>query len=98
MDLGARDRQGRRDKGMSDAGPRQMPEARNSRYSKESIRVKVRWKERVRLPTLLPPNYAMQETWVQSLAWEDPLEKGMSTHSSILAWKIPWAEEPRELQ
>ena len=56
LDLGARDRQGRRDKGMSDAGPRQMPEARNSRYSKESIRVKVRWKERVRLQTLLPPN------------------------------------------
>ena len=36
---------------------------------------------------------AMQETWVQSLGWKDPLEKGMSTHSSILAWKIPWAEE-----
>ena len=37
---------------------------------------------------------AMQETWVQSLAWEDPLEKGMATHSSILAWEIPWKEEP----
>ena len=37
---------------------------------------------------------AMQETWVQSLDWEDPLEKGMATHSSILAWKIPWTEEP----
>ena len=36
---------------------------------------------------------AMQETWVQSLGWKDPLEKGMATHSSILAWKIPWAEE-----
>ena len=35
----------------------------------------------------------MQETWVQFLDWEDPLEKGMETHSSILAWKIPWAEE-----
>ena len=35
-----------------------------------------------------PP--AMQETWVRSLAWEDPLEKGMATHSSILAWRIPW--------
>ena len=35
---------------------------------------------------------AMQETWVQSLGWEDPLEKGMSTHSSILAWRIPWTE------
>ena len=36
---------------------------------------------------------AMQETWVQSLGWEDPLEKGMATHSSILAWRIPWTEE-----
>ena len=37
---------------------------------------------------------AMQETWVQSLGQEDPLEKGMATHSSILAWRIPWTEEP----
>ena len=36
----------------------------------------------------------MQETWVQSLGWEDSLEKGKATHSSILAWKIPWTEEP----
>ena len=36
-----------------------------------------------------PP--AMQETWVQFLGWEDPLEKGKTTHSSILAWRIPWA-------
>ena len=36
----------------------------------------------------------MQETWVQSLGWEDLLEKEMTTHSSILAWKIPWMEEP----
>ena len=35
----------------------------------------------------------MQETWVQSLSWEDPLEKGAATHSSILAWRIPWTEE-----
>ena len=41
---------------------------------------------------------AMQETWVQSLGWEDFLEKGMATHSSILAWRIPWAEEPGGLQ
>ena len=39
-----------------------------------------------------PP--AVQETQVQSLGWEDPLEKEMATHSSILAWKIPWTEEP----
>ena len=37
---------------------------------------------------------ALQETWVWSLAWEDPLEKGMATHSSILAGRIPWTEEP----
>ena len=40
----------------------------------------------------------MQEIWVQSLGWEVPLEKGMVTHSSILAWKIPWIEEPGKLQ
>ena len=39
-----------------------------------------------------------QETWVQFLDWEDLLEKGMATHSSILAWKIPWTEEPGRLQ
>ena len=36
---------------------------------------------------------AVQEAWVQSLGWEDPLEEGMATHSSILAWRIPWTEE-----
>ena len=40
----------------------------------------------------------MQETWVQPLGWEDLLEKEMATHSSILAWKIPWREEPGGLQ
>ena len=43
---------------------------------------------------LVKNSLAMQETWVQSLGWEDPLEKGMATHSSILAWRIPWTEEP----
>ena len=41
---------------------------------------------------------AMWETWVQSLGWEDPLEKEMATHSSTLAWKISWTEEPCRLQ
>ena len=41
---------------------------------------------------------AMQETQVQPLGWEDPLEKGMATYSSILAWRIPWTEGPGELQ
>ena len=41
---------------------------------------------------------AMQETWVGSLGWEDLLEKEMATHYSILAWRIPWTEEPGGLQ
>ena len=41
---------------------------------------------------------AMRETWVQSLGWEDPLEKEMATHSSILAWRSPWTEELGGLQ
>ena len=41
---------------------------------------------------------AVQETWVQSLSQEDPLEKEMATHSSILVWSIPWREEPGRLQ
>ena len=41
---------------------------------------------------------ALQETWVQSLSWEDPLEKEMATHTSILARRIPWWEEPGRLQ
>ena len=43
-----------------------------------------------------PP--VVQETQVRSLGWEDPLEEGTATHSSILAWRIPWTEEPGELQ
>ena len=41
---------------------------------------------------------ATRETWVQSLGWEDPMEKGKATHSSTLAWKIPWMEETAGLQ
>ena len=40
---------------------------------------------------------AVQETWVRPLGWEDPLEEGMATHFSILAWRLPWAEEPGRL-
>ena len=40
----------------------------------------------------------MQETWVRCLGWEDPMEVEMATHSNILAWKIPWTEEPGGLQ
>ena len=40
----------------------------------------------------------MQGSWVQSLGWEDPLEKGIATHSNVLVWRTPWPEEPGGLQ
>ena len=51
---------------------------------------------KIRLQCRSPP--AMQETWVRFLGWEDPLEKEMATHSSVLAWEIPWTEEFGRLQ
>ena len=51
-----------------------------------------------KVPQMVKNLPAMQETWVRSLGWEDPLEKGMATHSSILAWRIPWTEETSGLE
>ena len=56
----------------------------------------VMWASLVSQMVKNPP--AMQETQVPSLGWDDPLEKGMTTHSSLLAWRIPWTEEPGSLQ
>ena len=50
------------------------------------------------VPQVVKDTPAVQETQVQSLGREDPLEKGMATHSSVLAWEIPWTEEPGGLQ
>ena len=50
------------------------------------------------MPQMVKNLPTMQETWVQFLGWEDPLEKGMATHSSILAWRIPWTEMPGGLK
>ena len=47
---------------------------------------------------ILLPVQETQQAWVRSLGWEDPLEEEMATHSRILAWKIPWTEEPGGLQ
>ena len=47
---------------------------------------------------MMDPAIHLQEMWVRSLGWEDPLEKKMATHSSIPAWEIPWTEEPEGLQ
>ena len=54
------------------------------------------WASRLAQLVKNPP--AMPKTWVSSLRWEDPLEKGNATHSSTFAWKIPWTEEPGRLQ
>ena len=56
----------------------------------------VMWASLVSQMVKNPP--AMQETQVPSLGWDNPLEKGMTTHSSLLAWRIPWTEEPGSLQ
>ena len=48
--------------------------------------------------TVVKNPLSMQETWVRSLGGEDPLEEGMVTHSSILAWRVPWTEEPGRLR
>ena len=50
------------------------------------------------MPQLVKNLLALWETWFRSLGWEDPLEKEKATHSSTLAWKIPWMEEPDGLQ
>ena len=60
-------------------------------WSDEASLVAQTVKHKVYLPT-------EQETQVRSLGWEDPLEEGMAAHSSILAWRIPWTEEPSGLQ
>ena len=57
------------------------------------------WKKWVSLVAQMVKNLpVMWETWVQSLGWEDPLEKVMATHSSILCWRFPWTEKPGGLQ
>ena len=69
------------------------------RYTKESEKISDKYGEDISLIAQLVKNLpAMQETWVRFLGWEDPLEKEMAIHSSILAWKIPWTEEAGGLQ
>ena len=50
------------------------------------------------MPQSVKDPLEMQKTQVRLLGWEDPLDKGMATHSSILAWEVPWTEEPGRLQ
>ena len=60
--------------------------------------IQLAWKEFMGGGSAVKSLPAMQKTWVQSLGWEDPVEEGLATHSSIPVWKIPWTEEPGGLQ
>ena len=62
---------------------------RKIHWRRNKLPTQYSWASLVALLVKNPP--AMQEIWVQSLGWEDPLEKGKATHSSILAWRIPWS-------
>ena len=72
-----------------------MPPGEVKGIGREQQRTDLQYSIRVDMVKNLP---AMQETRVPSLGWEDPLEKGMAIHSSILAWRIPWRGKPGKLQ
>ena len=76
--------------GYSPRGPTESDTTKYLSTTRNTGRVTpiVSWASLVAQLVKNPP--AMRETWVQSLGWDDPLEKGMATHSGILAWKIPW--------
>ena len=69
----------------------------NINTTTQSIRLKRIFMKVSLMAQMVKKSPAMQETQVPSLGWEDPLEKGMATHSSILAWRIPWREESGKL-
>ena len=66
--------------------------------SQREVTMTLGWSQVTGFPGVVKNLPAKQETWVQSLGQEDPLEKEIATHSSILAWEIPWTEEPSRLQ
>ena len=77
--------------------PANVGDARNEglipgsgRFPGEGIGYPLQWSWASLVAQLVKNPPAMQETWVRSLGWEDPLEKGKATHSSVLAWRIPW--------
>ena len=72
--------------------PGLIPGLGRSPWRKDRLPIPVFWASLVAQKVKNPP--AMLETWVRSLGWEDPQEKGMATYSCILAWRIPWTEEP----
>ena len=68
------------------------------RYTEEGIGYPLQYSWASLVAQLVKNPPAIQETWVQSLGWENPLEKGKATHSSILAWRIPWTVQSMGLQ
>ena len=65
----------------------------SGRYAGEGIVYPLQYSRASLLAQLVKNPPAMQETWVQSLGWEDPLEQGKATHSTVLAWRIPWTAQ-----
>ena len=86
--LGFLDSQVGKESACNKGDPGNFPEL--GRSSGEGIGYALRYSWASLVVQLVKNLPAMQETWVQSLGWEDPLEKGKATHSSILAWRIPW--------
>ena len=82
--------------GIQDGSPCFQKLSPSIQGTKTSKSLSLAWASLVAQTLKNPP--AMQETWVWSLHWEDPLEEGMAIHSSILTWRIPWTEEPGGLQ
>ena len=78
-----------------------LPATQETRVQRMTERLRVSLSaEQGRFPgdSLIKDIPAMQGMWVRSLGWEDPLEQEMATHSSVLAWRIPWTEDPGRLQ
>ena len=69
-----------------------IPELERAPAEGQDTHSSILWVSLVAQMVKNPP--AVQKTWVRPLVWEDPLEEGMATHSSILAWRIPWTEDP----
>ena len=76
--------------------PGLIPETGTAPWEGISYPLQYSWASLMAQMVKNPP--AMWETWVRSLGWEDPMEEGMATHSSILAWRVPWTEEAGRLQ
>ena len=94
--LGFPDSSAGKESAYNAGNPSSIPESRRSLREGIGYTLQYSWASLMAQMVKNPP--AMQETWVRSLGWEGPPEKGKAMHISILAWRIPWTEEPGGLQ